>query len=137
VRPAPSVLVLDASALVDAVLHPGALGAAARELLGSARCHAPHLIDAEVGSVIRLLVLRGELGPEVAEERLSQAGGLVEVRYEMCGPLAKAAGRLRAEISFDDALYVALASVLQQPLLTSDDRLVSVAGRHCEGLTLS
>jgi predicted nucleic acid-binding protein len=133
----PSVLVVDASALVDAVLHPRSLGDGARGLIVGARCHAPHLIDAEVGSVFRRLVLRQELKPDVAEIRLGQAALLVDVRHEMSGDLARAAWRLREEVSFYDALYVALAAALRRPLLTSDNRLAATARRHCEVIALS
>ena len=133
----PPVLVVDASALVDAVLHPGAIGEGARGLIGSARCHAPHLIDAEVGSVLRRLVLRSELRPEMAETRLRQAGDLIDVRHEMGGAVALAAWRLRDDVTFYDALYVALAAALRRPLLTSDQRLAASARRHCEVITLT
>ena len=128
---------IDASALIDAVVHPGALGEASRAMIASARCHAPHLIDAEVGSVLRRLVLRRELEAALAETRLGQAGQLVDVRHDMVGPLGRGAWRLREEVSFYDALYVSLAAALRRPLLTSDARLAAAAERHCEVITLS
>lgn len=132
----PDRLVVDASAVADAVLRPDGVGDAVRTLLATSQCHAPHLIDAELGSILRRLVLRGQLGAELAAQRLEQAHRLVDIRHEMTGPLTDTAWRLRHEITFADALYVALAIGLSRPLLTSDGRLATAASGHCEVLLL-
>jgi len=133
----PSVCVVDASALIDSVLDPGALGRSTRILLAGSQTHAPHLVDAEVGSVLRRIVLRGELDPEVGATRLGQAQALVDVRHPMNGRLSAAAWKLRDEITFYDAMYVSLAAALRQPLVTSDGRLAAAARRHCEIVNLT
>ncbi len=134
---APGRLVVDASAVADAVLRPDGVGDVIRSVLATSQCHSPHLIDAELGSVLRRLVLRCELGAELAAQRLGQAQKLVDIRHEMAGPLTATAWRLRHDISFYDALYVALAIGLGWPLLTSDGRLASAARAHCEVLQLN
>lgn len=133
----PDRLVVDASAAADAVLRPDGVGDVVRTVLATAHCHAPHLIDAELGSILRRLMLRNELGVELTAQRLGQAHRLVDVRHEMTGPLTDTAWRLRHEITFYDALYVALAIGLGRPLLTSDGRLAAAARAHCAVLLLS
>ena len=96
---APPACVVDASALIDAVLDPGTLDRSTRILLAGSQTHAPHLVDAEVGSVLRRIVLRGELDPDVAVTRLAQAQALVDVRHPMIGRLSSAAWGLRDEIT--------------------------------------
>ncbi len=130
-------LVVDASAVADAVLRPDGVGDVARNLLAASQCHAPHLIDAELGSILRRVTLHGELGGEVAALRLTQAQQLVDVRHDLVGPLTVTAWRLRHDVTFYDALYVALAIGLDRPLLTSDAKLAVTARQHCEVLLLS
>jgi predicted nucleic acid-binding protein len=127
------VIVVDASALILAVADTTARGARARSLLvdGSA---APHLVDAEVGQGLRGLVLRGVLAPQVAERALDVAQQLVVDRYPHA-PLRPQAWRLRHRVSFYGGLYVALARLLELPLVTADARLASTVTEEC-GLDL-
>jgi len=69
--------------------------------------HAPHLIDAEVGNVLRRHVLADELPPTDARTLLGDAATLVDLRYETSEALRGAAWELRESISFYDALYAA------------------------------
>lgn len=132
-----SRLVVDGSAVADAVLRADDVGDVVRSLLASSQCHAPHLIDAELGSVLRRVVLRGELRAEVAAERLTQALRLVDVRHELAGPLTDMAWRLRRDVAFYDALYVGLAIILDRPLLTSDAKLAVTARQYVKVLLLN
>jgi predicted nucleic acid-binding protein len=83
---------------------------------------APHLIDAEVGHALRRSVRLGKLTAEAAGRALWEVGDLpVErVEHEL---LVHVAWQLRDNFSFYDALYVALALMLDEPLLTFDARL--------------
>jgi predicted nucleic acid-binding protein len=83
---------------------------------------APHLIDAEVGHALRRSVRLGKLTAEAAGRGLWEVGDLpVErVEHEL---LVHVAWQLRDNFSFYDALYVALALMLDEPLLTFDARL--------------
>jgi predicted nucleic acid-binding protein len=94
-------------------------------------CHAPHLIDAEVGNVLRRWVLRGQLAPDDAEKLLAAGAALIDYRHEMTGGLARAAWARRENLSFYDALYAALAAILSAPLLTADERLLHAPGLGC------
>lgn len=116
-------VVLDASALATVLLGRSERAGALRERVKAEACHAPHLIDAEVGNVLRRHVLRNHLTASDAEALLVAGEALIDVRYEMTGLLARAAWRLRDNVSFYDGLYVALAAALSVPLLTADERL--------------
>lgn len=124
-------VVLDASVAIPAVSDRTPAGRALRERLGAVGCHSPHLIDAEVGSVLRRQVLRGALAAGSAGACLAALGVLVTERYHH-QPLVQAAWRLRANLSFYDALYVALAARLELPLLTADVRLAHAPDLPCD-----
>ncbi|MEQ3550694.1 type II toxin-antitoxin system VapC family toxin [Pseudonocardia nematodicida] len=123
-------IVVDASALVLALIG-GDAGRAVRDRLDPSSTHAPHLLDAEVGSVLRRRELAGQLNPERAVTALGAARQLVGNRYMHTGPVGDAAWALRHNLSFYDALYVALATRLGIPLLTADARLTNAPGITC------
>jgi predicted nucleic acid-binding protein len=124
-------LVVDASALIVALLGRSSEAEALRRRLGAEVCHAPHLIDAEVGNVLRRQVLRGHLAAADARTLLHFSGPLIDHRHQMTGALAGAAWALRQSVSHYDGLYAALAAALAVPLLTADGRLSRAAGLGC------
>lgn len=124
-------VVLDASALGIALLDRSDAAEELRRRLRDDVCHAPHLVDAEIGSVLRGRVLRGALPAGKAEWLLLSAAPLVDHRHEMTGELARAAWALRENVSFYDGLYVALAAALGVPLLTADQRLRRAPALPC------
>jgi predicted nucleic acid-binding protein len=124
-------LVIDASGMLIALLGRAGDAAALRARLGAEVCHAPHLIDAEVGNVLRRHVLRGDLAAADAAALLSFSEPLVDHRHQMTGALAAAAWRMRKNVSFYDGLYVALAAALAVPLVTADRRLSRAPGLNC------
>ncbi len=87
-------------------------------------------MDAEVGHVLRRRVAAGDLEVTNAEMALMALPALVVERYPH-GPLSRAAWRLRDNLTYYDALYVALAARLDIPLLTADARLARVPGLPC------
>ena len=125
-------LVVDASALVAATTTTGAGSQELRDRLLASTNHAPHLIDAELGNVLRRMTLRGALPAGQARAVLASAPGLIDHRYEHRGMLATAAWALRANLTFYDALYVALASSLGAVLVTTDARLSRTPDLPCE-----
>jgi predicted nucleic acid-binding protein len=125
-------LVVDASALVVAVVGTSAPHRSLRRRLADEVCHAPHLIDADFGNVLRRHALRGELAASDAASLLATGLLLVDHRYEMTESLGRAAWALRENLTFYDALYAALAGVLRFPLLTGDARLLRTPGLSCE-----
>ena len=120
------MLVIDASALVDALLVAGP----ARARLSTANLHAPELIDAELLSMLRRLVLANKLLESRALQALTTAARL-GLRRQPTRVLWPRAWELRTNLSAYDALYVALAEQLQAPLLTADARLARAPGLRC------
>jgi predicted nucleic acid-binding protein len=120
------MLVIDASALVEALLVAGP----ARALLATENLQAPELIDAELLSVLRRLVLAGHLQESHALQALAAANRL-GLRRHQSRALWLRAWELRANLSAYDALYVALAEELDAPLLTADARLARAPGLRC------
>lgn len=119
--------VVDASVLVE-YLAAGERSEQARACLLAAdeRAWAPHLIDAEVGHVLRRAVLAGDLRASTAHAALEDLAGLPLRRVAHIGLLDRA-WALRRNVSFYDALYVALAERLGLPLVTLDARLARAA----------
>jgi predicted nucleic acid-binding protein len=126
------VAVVDASVLA-AFLADGEAGGGARAALSEQRgaLWAPHLVDAEVGHVLRRSVQRGELAEAVARDGLVDLADLPLRRAGHRGLLPRA-WELRENMSFYDALYIALAERLDLPLLTLDARLSRAAGARTE-----
>jgi predicted nucleic acid-binding protein len=124
-------IVVDASAVIHALLPIDAGAAPLLARLGEATCHAPYLVDAEVGSVLRRGARLGRIEAVIAEGALRTLDSLVTNRYPH-GILAGAAWALRENLTYYDALYVALAARLDYPLLTADARLARSPGLPCE-----
>ena len=116
-------VVVDASALVAAVVDTSGVGSQARQHFRGRRRVAPFLIDAETGQALRGLVLRGELQPDDAAAARRRAEAVIARRHPHHGALAERAWQLRDTLSFYDALYVALAEILGCPLVTADARM--------------
>jgi predicted nucleic acid-binding protein len=130
-------LVVDASALV-AYLTEGEHSEQVRaRLLQPGRVlWAPHLVDAEVGHVLRRATLAGELRVGAARAALEDLSDLPLRRVSHRGLLARAWG-LRENLSFYDALYVALAERVHATLLTLDGRIAGAPGIRASVLHLA
>ena len=115
--------VLDASVLVE-LLGDGPQAELVRERIDDEDhdLWAPHLIDAEVGHALRRHVRLGELTADAAGRALWEVDDLPVERVEH-DLLIHVAWGLRDNFSFYDALYVALALMLDEPLLTFDARM--------------
>ncbi|MGH2769237.1 MAG: type II toxin-antitoxin system VapC family toxin, partial [Actinomycetota bacterium] len=113
-------LVVDASALVWAVTAAAPTASTLRRRLAVEACHAPHLIDAEIGNVLRRRVLRGQLSAIDGQILLAATSPLIDHRYEMTGSLARAAWKLRENLTFYDALYAAPGHSRRRSSLATD-----------------
>jgi predicted nucleic acid-binding protein len=115
--------VVDASVLVE-LLSDGRHADLADERLNSEdhMLWAPHLIDAEIGHALRRSVLLGEVSAEAAGRALWEVDAIPVERVEH-EHLMHVAWGLRDNFSFYDGLYIALALMLDEPLLTFDARL--------------
>jgi predicted nucleic acid-binding protein len=126
--------VADASAMV-ALLDPiSATGRWATAALRGPQIVAPRVMPFEAGSALRRLELRGLL--DGATATLAHGDLLdLDVRLWPHRPLAERAWELRSSVAYHDACYVALAELLDAPLVTLDRRLARAPGPRCEFLT--
>ena len=124
--------VLDASVLVE-YLGAGDRGAVVRRRLRATPgwLWAPHLVDAEVGHALRAGVRAGRITQKAARGALED---LTQMRLQRVSHhlLLERAWKLRDNVSFYDALYVALAETREAPLLTCDARLARAPGLGAE-----
>ncbi|MGL5866990.1 MAG: type II toxin-antitoxin system VapC family toxin [Dermatophilaceae bacterium] len=116
------MIVLDASAMVEALVGRDVEVALLDGLSGDIA--APHLLDVEVQSVLRGLVLGKKLEPHVAERARHDHFAFTIIRHEH-QPLAERVWQLRHQYTSYDAGYVALAEALGAPLLTCDATLAA------------
>lgn len=105
---------------------------ALRERFGRERhLHAPALLDAEVTSAIRGLLLTSKSSIHVdtdrAEQILDDFAELPLVRYPM-QPFQGHVLALRDSFTAYDGFYVALAASLRMPLLTDDRKFERAPG---------
>lgn len=105
-------------------------GHRARARLRGRRLTAPELIDLEVLSVVRGLARAGRLG----EQRAAQAvRDLATCRYSgsPTGVCSRIAGSCATTPPRTTPPILALAELLEAPLLTADRRMAAVAGTTC------
>ncbi len=129
-------MVIDASAAIDLLLgiEPHA-GSIARLVADEGPLAAPHLLDAEVGQVLRRLVASRALSLPRARGALDDLAALPIQRFAH-GPLLARAFDLRHNTSVYDALYVVLAEGLRVPLLTRDRALAAIPGHRAKIIVL-
>jgi predicted nucleic acid-binding protein len=123
-------LVLDASVAVRVLTTFDSRDEMLRVRVHEASCHAPHLIDAEVGNVLRREAAQGTIESDNALAALRALDSLVADRYPHA-VLVPVAWELRHNLTFYDGLYVALAARLGSPLLTADARLARASDLPC------
>lgn len=116
-------LVADASALVLAVSDTSQRGVQLLERFRAATVHAPHLVDAEVGSALRRMVMHDGLQLAAAISMGRSAAGLVNERYPHGLELCDWAWANHTVLTFYDAQYAALAQILGYTLVTADGRI--------------
>lgn len=122
-------VVVDASAVVAALVDSGPDGRWAESLLASDLA-APHLLLVEVANVLRRAAQAGEITDDIAS--LAHAD-LLDLHVELI-PYDLVAARiweLRHNLTTYDAWYVAVAELLDAPLVTLDQRLAGSPGPTC------
>jgi predicted nucleic acid-binding protein len=124
------VIVVDASVVLEALLRtPAAEAVNARWLAAQQTLHAPHLLDIEVAHVVRRLAAIGNIDAERGRTALADLADFPLRRYPHALFL-KRVWELRQSFTAYDAVYVALAEMLDVPLLTRDQRLAAAARAH-------
>lgn len=124
------MIVLDASAVVELVLATATGQRLAWRLRSSrVRAQAPHLLSVEVMNALRRLLAAGAVAEPPTRMALIRLRTLDVRRWEH-EPLVGRAWQLREILTPYDAMYVALAEVLDAPLLTTDGRLARSTGHR-------
>jgi len=126
-------VVIDASALVAALVDSGSDGRWATSLIAREGLAGPEMLPAEVCNVLRRLELSGRLS---AAEATLAYGDLLRLNLDLFpfSPFAQRIWELRDNVTSYDAWYVALAEALGYPLATLDLRLIAARGAECEFL---
>lgn len=118
--------VLDASLLIDVVVGLPA-GRPWRSWVAHAdRLAAPDCLGVEFGRYLRRHLLAGRLALDDVDRALTTLHALGIEMYPTA-PLLGDAMTLRDDATFDDALYLALAQRLDEPLATNDRKLARAA----------
>lgn len=123
-------VVLDSSALVALLLDSEEIGDWVAATATDAALAAPHLALFEAANIVRRQQTRGEIDATAAT---LAHGDLLALPlqlwpYEL---LADRAWRLRENVTVYDAAYVALAELLDAPVVTLDGRLGRAPGVGC------
>jgi predicted nucleic acid-binding protein len=124
------VIVVDASILVTALGDDDDDGDRARSRLRGETLSAPQLIDLEVTSAWRRLAAAGHLEDRRARLALDDLRSLRMNRVDHT-PLIARCWELRDTLTVYDGAYVALAELMEAPLLTADARLARAPGPTC------
>ena len=130
------MIVLDASALVELVVGtPAGRRLAARIADPAVSLHVPHLADIEVTQALRRYAREGDLTDDDAARALEDLRSL-DLQRHAHEPLLERIWELRRHLTAYDAVYVALAEVLDAVLVTADRRLARAPGiaARIEGL---
>ena len=124
------MIVVDASAALEALLRTPAAKAVERLLFDPLQTlHAPYLLDVEVAQVLRRYAANGEIDGERGRAALADLMDFPLRRYPHDFLLPRV-WDLRNNLTAYDAIYVALAELLDATLLTRDKRLASARGHH-------
>lgn len=90
------------------------------------KLHAPHLIDIEIAHVLRRRAMLREITSEQGRMLLDMLVEFPIQRYPHSHLLPRL-WELRHNLTAYDAVYVALAEILNAPLLTCDRRMAAAA----------
>ena len=123
-------VVIDASVVVAALIDTGSTGVWAESLIGTEMLASPHLMPVEAANVLRRAAASGAVAAATASLAHQD---LTALRVELF-PYSACAARiweLHENVTAYDAWYVALAELLDAPLITLDARLARAPGPRC------
>lgn len=123
-------LVVDASAVIAALVDADAEGQWAERLIAGSTLVAPQLMVVEALNILRRLEQAGEL---TELEAASSQRDLHELPIDLLPvrPFEARIWQLRTNLTCYDAWYVAVAEALELPLATLDRRLARAPGPTC------
>ena len=124
------MIVVDTSALVDYLSGNDARARQVRGRLRGERLAAPHAVDLECASSLQGLVLGRKLPAQEATRALAALHKLRIARYSH-RPLMRRVWELQDNMWPYDASYIALAELLDVPVITTDGKLARVPGLRC------
>ena len=124
------MIVLDASATIEWLLQsPSGVKIDQRISSPAESLHAPHLLDVEVAQVLRRYVRDKTIAARRGQEALEDLADIRLSRYPH-DFLIPRIWDLRATLTAYDAAYVALAEVLDAPLVTCDAKIAAASRHH-------
>lgn len=123
-------VVVDASAVVAALVDYGPDGEWAGSELVREGLAAPHLMPVEAANILRRAALAGDIS---ADSAVQAHDDLVELRVDLFPyePHARRVWQLRDSLTAYDAWYVALAEALGAAVVTLDRRMARAPGLQC------
>jgi predicted nucleic acid-binding protein len=122
------VIVLDASAAIEWLMRSSTGAKVDRRLFSPpVTLHVPHLLDVEVAQVLGRYVRQKIIATSRGEEALEDLHDLPLSRYPH-DVLLPRIWELRSVLTAYDAIYVALAELLDAPLVTCDHRIALASG---------
>ena len=123
--------VVDTGGVVDVLLGTGSVEEVMSILDREPAVAAPDVVVFETLSVMRRLARRGDLDPDRAASAIEDFGHF-RIGLFPSMPLRNRAWELRENMAAADALYVALAEQLGEPLATKDRSLARAARDHTD-----
>ncbi len=114
-----NLLVVDGSVLTPVLAGGGEDGTRLRTRLRGGNFVGPDLLTIEVASVLRSQILRGLLPKSQADQAIHDLADL-SIAIVALRPLLKRSWELAPNVTPHDACHVALAEVLDAPLLTAN-----------------
>jgi predicted nucleic acid-binding protein len=124
------MLIVDATCLYEVVADTHQAEAIRARLAADHDHAAPHVVDVEVMNVIRRHAMAGRLDATAANQAIDDLRDWPGERFGHRALLTRA-WELRHNVRGWDAIYVALAEVLDATVLTLDGRLSTASGPTC------
>ena len=122
-------MVIDSSAAFDLLERTAAGAVVGAAIAHEATLAAPDVLVFEVVAGFRRQVQRRKVSVPVAERAIGKLGVLPIEFFPTLG-LRHRAWELRHNFTAGDAMFVALAELLAEPLLTTDRGLAKAARKH-------
>lgn len=126
------MVIVDASVLVNALVHDGETGKRARSALAEDDAWAaPEHMPMEAFSAIRELGLGGRIEQGRAQEAVTTLAEEIEIELIGVRRFFGLMWQMRGHVSGYDAAYAVAAEVTDCPVLTSDLRLAKAITDRC------